>query len=83
MVPMNPRTQYEERPWAPFFATLLALFASGGLNLYLGWIAWDTYNRYQELVADMRQETRQRERQRDRDRVRDKIMTTGAADYSF
>jgi hypothetical protein len=37
-----------------YFLTLLALFASVGLNLYLGWIAWDTYNRYQDLVADMR-----------------------------
>ena len=33
---------------------LLAFFASVGLNFYLGWIAWDTYNRYQDMVSDMR-----------------------------
>lgn len=32
----------------------LAFFASVGLNFYLGWIAWDTYNRYQDMVSDMR-----------------------------
>ncbi len=36
------------------FLTLLTLFGSIGLNVYLGWIAWDTYNRYQDLVSDMR-----------------------------
>ncbi len=33
---------------------LLMFFASVGLNFYLGWIAWDTYNRYQDMVSDMR-----------------------------
>ena len=32
----------------------LLLFASLGLNLYLGWIAWDTYNRYQDMISDLR-----------------------------
>jgi hypothetical protein len=50
-----------------YFFTLLALFASLGMNLYLGWIAWDTYNRYQDLVADMRQSSSRRDRDRDRD----------------
>jgi len=36
------------------FSIVLILFASIGLNLYLGLIAWDTYNRYQDLVGDMR-----------------------------
>lgn len=48
-----------------YFFTLLALFASLGMNLYLGWIAWDTYNRYQDLVADMRQSSSRRDRDRD------------------
>ncbi|MCA9265406.1 MAG: hypothetical protein KDA60_16215 [Planctomycetales bacterium] len=52
-----------------YFLTLLALFASIGMNLYLGWIAWDTYNRYQDLVADMRQASSRRDRgDRDSDR---------------
>jgi hypothetical protein len=37
-----------------YFLTLLALFGSIGLNMYLGWIAWDTYSRYQDLVTDLR-----------------------------
>jgi hypothetical protein len=41
------------RPWLPFMVTVLALFASVGLNVYLGWIAWDTYSRYHELVTDV------------------------------
>jgi hypothetical protein len=43
-----------QRQGNSYFLTLLALFGSVGLNLYLGWIAWDTYNRYQDLVSDMR-----------------------------
>jgi hypothetical protein len=43
-----------ERHGSSQFLTLLTLFGSVGLNLYLGWIAWDTYNRYQDLVADIR-----------------------------
>ena len=45
--------------------TLIALFASIGLNFYLGWHAWDTYNRYQDLVADMNYNGARRDR-RDR-----------------
>ncbi len=46
--------------------TLLALFASIGLNVYLGWIAYDTYNRYQDLVADMRRTPARRSDRRER-----------------
>ncbi|HEY6565117.1 MAG TPA: hypothetical protein VIY86_11505, partial [Pirellulaceae bacterium] len=42
--------------------SMLLLFASIGLNIYLGWIAWDTYNRYQDLVSDMRSNRARRER---------------------
>ncbi len=45
--------------------TLLMLFGSIGLNLYLGWIAWDTYNRYQDMVADIRYSSPRRESLRD------------------
>ena len=41
------------RLWLPLMVTLLALFASGGLNVYLGWIMWDTHHRYQRLVAQL------------------------------
>ena len=50
------------RTGGSYFMTLLALFASVGLNFYLGWIAWDTYNRYQDVVADMRYNGSRRER---------------------
>ena len=33
------------KPWLPLTFTLLALFASFGLNLFLGWIAWDSRKR--------------------------------------
>ena len=52
------RTELSPSAGGSYFMTLLALFASVGLNLYLGWIAWDTYNRYQDLVADMRHSSR-------------------------
>lgn len=42
--------------------TMMTLFASLGLNLYLGWIAWDTYNRYQDMVADLRSPAPRRDR---------------------
>jgi hypothetical protein len=48
------RAEEDSRLGNSYFLMLLALFGSVGLNLYLGWITWDTYNRYQDLVADMR-----------------------------
>jgi hypothetical protein len=48
-----------------YFMTLLMLMGSIGLNLYLGWIAWDTYNRYQDMVADIRYSGPRREPMRD------------------
>ena len=67
-------TQYSPR--GSNFMTLLALFASIGLNIYLGWIAWDTYNRYQDLVADMR---RTPGRRRERPERRERRLTESAA----
>ncbi len=32
-------------PWLPLTCTLLGLFASLGVNLFLGWIAWDARHR--------------------------------------
>ncbi len=41
----------EPRPWIPFLLTSLALFASIGLNLYLGWITIGAVQRYRDLAA--------------------------------
>jgi hypothetical protein len=45
------------KPWLPLTLTTLALFASLGLNGYLGWIAWGIYRRYRELAEEMRSAT--------------------------
>lgn len=39
------------RPWLPLVAALLALFLSLGVNLYLGWVAWDARREYRTLLA--------------------------------
>lgn len=38
------------RSWTLMTLVLLALFASLGGNIYLGWIAWDAYQRYRTLL---------------------------------
>ena len=38
------------RSWTLLTLVLLALFASLGGNVYLGWIAWDAYKRYRALL---------------------------------
>jgi hypothetical protein len=38
------------RSWTLLTLVLLALFASLGGNIYLGWIAWDAYKRYRALL---------------------------------
>ena len=58
--------EVRERPWWPLFMAVVGLFGSIGFNLYLGWIAWDLYSRYQEAVDDVRDleeqlETKQQE----------------------
>jgi hypothetical protein len=35
--------------------SILGLFGSLGFNLYLGWIAWDLYSRYQDAVVDVQE----------------------------
>lgn len=46
------RTEQSDKPWWPLTLAMLALFASMGGNLYLGWIAIDVYRRYLELTED-------------------------------
>jgi hypothetical protein len=54
--PANPSTsRSSSRPWGPLLLSVLGLFGSLGFNLYLGWIAWDLYARYQEAVEDVQE----------------------------
>lgn len=57
----SPAGRYRGEPTTPsgapqqnYSLTVLLLFGSIGLNIYLFWITWDTYNRYQDLLGDMR-----------------------------
>ena len=34
------------RPWLPLTLTLFGLFTSLGVNVFLGWVAWDFHHRY-------------------------------------
>lgn len=43
------------RPWWPLTAALMALFASLGGNLFLGWIGWDARRRYRSLLGTLRE----------------------------
>ena len=38
------------KPWLPLMLTLLALFASIGANIFLGWIAWGLRRRCQNAA---------------------------------
>lgn len=75
-----------EKPWPTLFWTVMALFASMGGNLYMGWIAADIVYRYRELAfegrrhesrrfdvrnLDVRRLWRRRERDRDEEFSRD------------
>jgi hypothetical protein len=57
--------------------TILLLFASIGLNVYLSWIAIDTYNRYQDMVSDMRTVRTRRDRG-DTDRFAEDTLETSS-----
>ena len=41
----------EEKPWIPLWITVVALFASVGANIFLGWITWDVRSRYRSLLG--------------------------------
>ena len=43
-----------EKPWLPLTFTAMLLFASVGLNFYLGWIANGIYVRYRALLMEVR-----------------------------
>jgi hypothetical protein len=59
-------TSPSQRAWGPLLLSVLALFGSLGFNLYLGWIAWDLYSRYQDAVDDVQElETKLEAKQHD------------------
>jgi hypothetical protein len=39
-----------EKPWLSLWLTVVALFASMGANIFLGWITWDVRSRYRSLL---------------------------------
>jgi hypothetical protein len=70
-----------DKPWWPLTLAILALFASMGGNLYMGWIAVDVYRRYLEMTDededdesyDSRQERDERRERDDRPRRRERV----------
>jgi hypothetical protein len=40
------QSEQPQKPWLPLTFTLLGLFASLGANVFLGWIAWESRQRY-------------------------------------
>jgi len=47
------RLAESDKPWWPLSVAILALFASLGGNLYIGWIAVDVYRRYLEMTDEV------------------------------
>jgi hypothetical protein len=48
-------TKEEAKPWLPLVATAVALLASLGGNVYLGWVAVEARRRYQRLLVRSRE----------------------------
>jgi hypothetical protein len=59
-------TSSSDKPWWPLTLAMLALFASMGGNLYMGWIAVDVYRRYLDM-ADGGYDDESREPPRERE----------------
>lgn len=51
--PGDSKTTQERAPWLPLIGTLLALFASLGANVYLGWNTVALRSQYRSLVAQL------------------------------
>jgi hypothetical protein len=51
--------EVQSKPWL-LVVTLLILFASVGLNVYLGMIAWDLYERYRTTIEQLKSATEAR-----------------------
>jgi hypothetical protein len=56
-----------DRPWFPLMLSLLGLFASLGVNLYLGWIAFESHFRYRRLLIEGDDDDALRSRAEDRE----------------
>ena len=80
----------EEKAWWPLTLAMLALFASMGGNLYMGWIAVDVYRRYLDVATDDdeddddyrasdRDDDREDDWARDRRRRREPVTASGRA----
>ena len=72
----NASNEPRSRPWGLLAFCLLGLFFSIGGNMYLGWIAWDTHARYQDIVDDLHETETQLEKLKDRG-----LRDTGRADF--
>jgi len=48
-----PQGAAESKPWLPLFGTVLALFASLGANVYLGWNTLAMRSRFRSLASQM------------------------------
>jgi hypothetical protein len=77
-----------EKAWWPLTLAMLALFASMGGNLYMGWIAVDVYRRYLDAASDEyddddaasgRDHEREEDWPRDRRRRREPVTGSGRA----
>jgi hypothetical protein len=74
------RLAESDKPWWPLTLAMLALFASMGGNLYIGWIAVDVYRRYLEMAEeedddepyDSRRDRENRRESEDRPRRRER-----------
>jgi hypothetical protein len=60
-----------EKPWWPLTLAMLALFASMGGNLYMGWIAVDVYRRYLEMADEGDEDEEEEDPPQDRDERRE------------
>jgi hypothetical protein len=88
----NGGTSQAEEAWWPLTLAMLALFASMGGNLYMGWIAVDVYRKYLDVATDEYDDDNERPR-RSRDendeeedgwggRQRRRERTAVGSDYS-
>ena len=49
--PAEVQPEQPAKPWLPLTFTLLGLFVSLGTNVYLGWIAWDSRQRWRAKIS--------------------------------
>jgi len=57
----HPTSKEPARPWLPFTVAAVALVFSLGGNLYLGWITWETRQRFRALLRRRKKAEHRRE----------------------